>query len=44
MNKWRKNPGIVEGGGASHKEEKLKKKKTMHEYCLFVLIITCVEM
>jgi hypothetical protein len=43
MNKWRNNPSVVKGGGVSHKGKKFKKIKTMHECCLFVVIITYVE-
>jgi len=34
----------VEGGGACHKGKKIEiKKKTIHECCLVVIIVTCIE-
>jgi hypothetical protein len=35
----------VEGGGACHKGKKLEffLKKTIHECCLVVIIVTCIE-
>ena len=33
----------MEGDGACHKEKKLELKKKIHECCLVVIIVTCIE-